>query len=72
MMFEVTWLNYETKGGEQGEGEEGKGRTMASGNWRSMKSEMEGKILSEVSGASEVSAAVAKELNATSTGDGSR
>jgi hypothetical protein len=40
---------------------------IASGNWRSMKSEMLGKILSDVSGELEVSAAVAKELKATST-----
>ena len=33
-----------------------------------MKREIEGKILSGVSGESEVRAAVAKELNATSTG----
>lgn len=40
---------------------------MASGKLRSIKREMEGKILSEVSGVSEVTAATANELNATST-----
>ena len=40
---------------------------IASGNWRSMKSEIEGKILSDVKGVSDVSAAVAKELKATRT-----
>ena len=42
-------------------------RTIADGNWRSMKREMAGKILSDVNGEEEVSAAVAKELKATKT-----
>lgn len=44
-------------------------RTMASGNCKSMKREIEGKISSGVRGESEVRAATAKELNATSTID---
>lgn len=40
---------------------------MASGKLRSMKSEMDGKILSEVSGMSETVEATAKELKATNT-----
>ncbi len=40
---------------------------MANGNWRSMNREIAGKILSEVRGVSEVNAATANELNATST-----
>lgn len=41
--------------------------TMARGNWRSMKSEMEGKMISAVRGLVENTEAVAKELNATIT-----
>ena len=41
--------------------------TIARGNCSNMKREIDGKILSDVSGASEVKAAVAKELKATST-----
>lgn len=40
---------------------------MASGNCRSMNNEIAGNILSDVRGVSEVIAAMAKELNATST-----
>ena len=49
------------------EGVEKGARTMANGNCKSMKSDIEGNILSEVRGASEVRAATAKELKATST-----
>jgi len=41
--------------------------TMASGNWRSMNSEIAGKMTSAVSGRDENTDAVAKELNATIT-----
>ena len=41
--------------------------TMTSGNWSSIYKEMAGNILSEVNGTSEVYAATANELNATST-----
>ena len=41
---------------------------MANGNWRSMKSEMLGNIISEVSRVDEVRAAMAKELKATRSG----
>lgn len=41
---------------------------MARGNWSNMKSEIAGKITSDVKGLSCVAAAVAKELNATSRG----
>ncbi len=58
-MYEYGEL-WERKGKERG-------LTIARGNWSSMKREMEGKILSDVRGASEVNAAVAKELKATST-----
>lgn len=41
---------------------------MASGNCRSMNKEIAGKIMSEVRGFEDVSAAVAKELKATRRG----
>jgi hypothetical protein len=41
--------------------------TIASGNWRSMNSEIAGKMTSAVSGRDENTDAVAKELNATIT-----
>ena len=40
---------------------------MTRGNWRSMKSEIAGKMRSDVRGTSEVTAATAKEENATRT-----
>jgi hypothetical protein len=43
------------------------GLAIAKGNCNNMNREMQGKILSEVNGASEVKAAVANELNATIT-----
>lgn len=43
------------------------GLTIAKGNWRSIKRDMAGKMISEVRGIEDVNAAAAKELNATST-----
>lgn len=43
-------------------------RTIAKGNWSSMKREMAGKMTSDVNGREEVTAAVAKEAKATRRG----
>ena len=67
IMFVVTWLNYHKRLVRGRNGEKDLEPTIARGNCSNMKREIDGKILSEVSGASEVKAAVAKELKATST-----
>jgi hypothetical protein len=67
MTLDVNWLNY----GRDSEGKlrtrVKKGLTIAKGNCNSMKSEIAGKMISDVMGFSETSAAIAKLLNATST-----
>lgn len=66
MMFEVTWLNY--KDIRQPHDDTMNTHTIAKGNCNNMNREMAGKITSDVKGREEVTAAVAKELNATSNG----